>query len=129
MSEKTNSTQIADTILAWDVSQEEVLLTRQLLSSIEKCGDRISITLSGKGVSALAKAIMPNNAQEEELLLKDETKDQDALISKKEVMEKFNVSDTTLWLWGKKNYLTPVKIGRKVMYRLSDIKKIGNGQK
>jgi ribosomal protein L11 methylase PrmA len=44
-----------------------------------------------------------------------------------EVKEKFDVSDTTLWLWAKKDYLVPVKVGRRVMYRASDIKRLING--
>ncbi|MBQ9676833.1 MAG: hypothetical protein IJV44_01690 [Prevotella sp.] len=60
--------------------------------------------------------------------LEEERKDDDTLISKQDVKDRFNVSDTTLWLWGKKNYLVPVKIGRKVMYRLSDIKRLVNGK-
>lgn len=54
--------------------------------------------------------------------------DDNELLTKQEVKEKFNVSDTTLWLWAKKNYLVSVKIGRKVMYRTSDIKQLVNGK-
>lgn len=35
-----------------------------------------------------------------------------------------NVCDATLWHWNKKGYLKPVKIGNKVRYRLSDIRRI-----
>ena len=65
--------------------------------------------------------------EDDDSLLEDEKADEDTLISKQDVKERFGVSDTTLWLWGKKNYLVPVKIGRKVMYRLSDIKRMVKG--
>ncbi len=120
--------EVANTIQAWDATQEEMLLTRQLLSNIEKCGDHISITLTGKGVSAIAKVIQSLFGAGDDLSTEDEVSDDDTLISKQDVKERFGVSDTTLWLWGKKNYLVPVKIGRKVMYRLSDIKRMVKGQ-
>jgi hypothetical protein len=119
--------EVANTIQAWDATQEEMLLARQLLSKIEKCGDHISITLTGKGVSAIAKVIQSHYGVDDDSLLEDEKADEDTLISKQDVKERFGVSDTTLWLWGKKNYLVPVKIGRKVMYRLSDIKRMVKG--
>ena len=48
----------------------------------------------------------------------------EALLTKKEVLEKFNVCLTTLWNWERKDYLIPVKIGRKVSYRQADIERI-----
>ena len=128
MLERKESIQgVAKTIQAWDATQEEMLLTRQLLSNIEKCGDHISITLTGKGVSAIAKVIQSLFGVGDDLSTEDGVPDDDTLISKQDVKERFGVSDTTLWLWGKKNYLVPVKIGRKVMYRLSDIKRMAKG--
>lgn len=120
--------EVASTIQAWDATQEEMLMARQLLSKIDKCGDHISITLTGKGVSAIVKVIQSHFGVEDDSLLEEEKVDEEALISKQDVKERFGVSDTTLWLWGKKNYLVPVKIGRKVMYRLSDIKRMVKGQ-
>lgn len=32
-----------------------------------------------------------------------------------------NVTYSTLWRWAKSGYLTPVKIGEKVLYRATDI--------
>lgn len=49
---------------------------------------------------------------------------QEQLLSKKEVLEKFNVCPTTLWNWSKSGYLVPVKIGRKVSYRQADIERL-----
>ena len=49
---------------------------------------------------------------------------QEVLLTKKEVMEKFGVCDTTLWNWQRKKYLVPVKIGRKVHYRQNDIERL-----
>ena len=45
-------------------------------------------------------------------------------LSKKEVMEKFGVSASTLWHWSKAGYLVPTKLGNKVLYRKSDIEDV-----
>ena len=45
-------------------------------------------------------------------------------LTKEEVKEICNVCDATLWHWNKKGYLKTVKIGNKVRYRQSDIRKI-----
>ena len=49
---------------------------------------------------------------------------QEKLLTKKEVMEKFNVCHTTLWNWARNKYLIPVKIGRKVCYRQTDVERV-----
>lgn len=49
---------------------------------------------------------------------------QEALLSKKEVMEKFGVCHTTLWNWNRNNILIPVKVGKKVCYRQSDVERL-----
>ena len=45
-------------------------------------------------------------------------------LTQKEAAEKLNVSENTLWRWKKTGYLTPVKVGNSVYYRLSDIEKL-----
>lgn len=49
-------------------------------------------------------------------------------LTKKEVMALLGVCDTTLWLWAKNNYLKPVKAGRKVLYRKSDVERFLNAR-
>lgn len=43
------------------------------------------------------------------------------LLTKAEVMEKFGVCHTTLYNWDKSGLLIPVKVGRKIHYRLGDV--------
>lgn len=43
------------------------------------------------------------------------------LLTKQEVMEKFGVCHTTLYNWEKNHVLIPVKVGRKIHYRLGDV--------
>ena len=48
------------------------------------------------------------------------------LISKREAMERIGKCSTTLYLWAKNGYLTPVKVGNRVMYHSEDIDRIIN---
>lgn len=42
-------------------------------------------------------------------------------MTREEVAQALGVTLSTLWRWNKDGYLTPVKIGNKVLYRPSDI--------
>lgn len=50
-------------------------------------------------------------------------------MSRAEVARALGVTTATLWRWAKDGYLTPVKIGSKVLYRASDIEQMLNRQK
>ena len=47
-----------------------------------------------------------------------------ATLTRKETAKMLGVSLGTLWQWAKSGYITPVKIGTKVMYRLSDVENL-----
>lgn len=49
-------------------------------------------------------------------------------LPKEEVKAMCGVCDATLWHWNRKGYLKAVKIGNKVRYRLSDVRKIFEGK-
>ena len=53
--------------------------------------------------------------------------DEERLLSREEVKDMCGVCDATLWHWNKRNYLKAVKVGSKVRYRLSDVKRILGG--
>ena len=50
--------------------------------------------------------------------------EEDKLLTKDETCKKLGVSVTTLWRWAQDGYLTPLKVGVQVRYRLSDINAI-----
>lgn len=63
--------------------------------------------------------------QATEKLLPPMVKDsEERLLTKAEVLDKFNVCSTTLWNWEKKKYIEPVKIGRKVYYRRANVESL-----
>lgn len=43
------------------------------------------------------------------------------LLSIDEVAQKLNVTKPTLWRWAKNNYLVPIKVGKRPMYKLTDV--------
>lgn len=45
-----------------------------------------------------------------------------------EVVSMLGVSKTTLWRWAKLRYLNPVEIGGKRRYKMSDVKRLLEGQ-
>lgn len=82
------------------------------------------LTLNIKGEDLLSFADSLIAKAKEQLLPVMVSAAQEQLLSKKEVLEKFNVCPTTLWNWSKSGYLVPVKIGRKVSYRQADIERL-----
>ena len=82
-------------------------------------------------LKGLAEAIIPFLMPYLENKLKDEfrsfskPKDEEPLLlTKKQVVSKYQVSIMTLWRWEQEGKLIPVRIGRKVMYRPSDVENI-----
>ena len=51
-------------------------------------------------------------------------KDDEVLLTENEVQQLLNVTHATLWRWNCKGILHNVKIGRKVMWRQSDINRM-----
>lgn len=49
-------------------------------------------------------------------------------MTREEVSQVFNVGYTTLWTWNKLGKLKPVKVGRKLYYKVEDIKLLLKGE-
>ena len=79
----------------------------------------VSITLSDLReflASVVAEAEAAKPSEEEKYLSADE------------VAKELQVTKPTLWRWDKIGYLQPIKIGRRIMYRLSDINNLREGK-
>ena len=50
------------------------------------------------------------------------------LLSREKTSERLNVDLSTLWRWEKAGYLLPVRIGRAVYYKISDIESRERGE-
>ena len=113
---------------------EALLLAHGLVDTIEKHNGNVQFIISAKGVETLCRlgtAVLPmiSSASGQQAPSTDtkEKEYSERLISKGEVKRMLKVCDTTLWTWAKRNYLVPVKIGSRVNYRLSDVKRIMEG--
>lgn len=58
-----------------------------------------------------------------EVLAKDEQPSAERLLTVSEVCAMLGVTRSTLWRWAKTGYLVPEKIGSRVRYKESDVKK------
>lgn len=111
-----------------DAGLETKLLASQLVSEVRKSPGHYSFTLTDLGVIEFAKA-MQMAAFEEHASKQDKEvnlfpNSDESFITKKEAMLGFGVSHTTLWKWQKSGYLVPVKVGKRVYYKRSDIENI-----
>ena len=91
---------------------------KELLALSE--GANISITVTQTDLKEFA------------LFLIDETlsaMNQDTYLTPDDVAGELGVSKNTLWRWDKIGYLSPVKVGRKSLYRKSDIDALRSGEK
>ena len=63
-----------------------------------------------------------------ELLAEREEQKKEALLTRKAVSERLNVDNSTLWRWDKANYLKPIRVGKAVYYKESDVIDIEEGR-
>lgn len=109
---------------------EERLLASGMVSQIIKSRDHTSYTMTEKGVMAMVGAlanILRHGKRTEE----DQgqgTQPEKALLSRKEVITRLHVTPATLWAWEKRKYLLPIRIGRKVFYKVADIANLEQGR-
>ncbi len=90
-----------------------------ILDLIHDGRSNIVIQVNGQDLLDFADAIIEKASDNAKKSLED--KDVEKYLTKKEVMSLLKVCDTTLWIWNRDNYLKPVKIGRKVLYRKCDV--------
>ena len=90
-----------------------------ILSHIESGVTGLTLTLKSEDLKEFAHLLIEK--AKELLLPVMVSASLEALLTKKEVLEKFNVCHPTLWNWERKGYLVPMKTCRKVSYRQADI--------
>ena len=93
-----------------------------ILSIIQGSNAHVRLEVSGEDLLAFSNDLI-NRAKDELTTIVEESR-KERFLSKEEVKQLCGVCDATLWHWGKKNYLKPIKVGNKVRYRMSDVQKI-----
>ena len=111
-----------------DANFEQQLLASQLVSEVHRTPGHVSFTFTDAGVLAFAKAMQMAVVEERSAMQSSYQnlfpENDEAMISKKDAMIGFNVSHTTLWKWQRSGYLVPVKVGKRVYYKRSDIEQL-----
>lgn len=52
----------------------------------------------------------------------DDSKQEEKYLTTDNVIEILKVTRATLWRWAREEYLVPVKVGKRTLYRESDVK-------
>ena len=99
-------------------------MTQNLVELAKQCpGLQVTITL-GDLVEANTLLIAETKRELERLITDQST---ETYPSREKVMEILGVSAATLWRWDKMGYLSPLNVGGKRRYRMSDVKRILGG--
>ncbi|WP_336534802.1 helix-turn-helix domain-containing protein [Bacteroides acidifaciens] len=104
------------------IRRHQYLPMQNLLELVKSGVTGITISVTPEDLLFLVNQTI--EAAKAELLTPMVCAAQEALLSKKEVMEKFGVCHTTLWNWGRNKILVPVKVGKKAFYRQSDVTRV-----
>lgn len=101
-------------------------MNTNLVTLAKECPNlQVTITL-GELVEANNILIAETKRELEQLITDQNT---ETYPSRAKVMEMLDVSEATLWRWAKNGYLVPLNCGGKRRYRMSDVKKILEGEK
>ncbi len=93
------------------------------LISILKSGNaNVKLEVSGEDLLEFSNELI--NRAKSELAVAVAEAGKEKYLTKDEVKQICGVCDATLWHWNKRGYLKAIKVGNKVRYRQSDIRKI-----
>jgi predicted DNA-binding transcriptional regulator AlpA len=95
---------------------------KNLLSIIQNEKANIKLEMSGEDLLEFSNDLI--NRAKSELSVEIAEARKERYLTRNEVKEICGVCDATLWHWNKKNYLRTIKVGSKVRYRMSDIRRI-----
>ena len=96
---------------------------QELLSS----GQSINITVGLLELNDFARFVVSetkNKLEAELLAAKAET-----YLTRLETCEFLNVNQSSLWRWQQRDYLIPIELGGRRLYKMSDLQRILNGDK
>ena len=93
------------------------------ISELLKTESSIQLVVNVADLKEFALAIM-EEAKKEALAEKEPEK----WLTRFECAKMFGISTNTLWRWQRDGYLVPNKVGRKNLYKLSEVEKLMNGE-
>jgi predicted DNA-binding transcriptional regulator AlpA len=100
---------------------------KNLLSIIQDENAHIKLEVSAEDLLEFSNDLI--NRAKSELSVEIAEARKERYLTKEEVKQICGVCDATLWHWNRKGYLKAIKVGNKVRYRMSDIRKILESEK
>lgn len=95
-----------------------------MIQLAKECPD-ITITIKLRDLVEANTILIQETKRELEQIISDQNTE--TYPSREKVMEILGVSSATLWRWNKMGYLSPLNVGGKRRYRMSDVKRILGG--
>lgn len=89
------------------------------IQGLLEAGANVSVTVSVVDLKEFALYLLDEGKE-----LGKAKKEPERWLTLKEAAELLGVSGNTLWRWNNTGYLCHVKVGRKPLYKLSDINKL-----
>lgn len=103
-------------------------MNTDLINLAKECPG-LQVTISLSDLIEANTMLIADTKKELEQLITDEKSE--TYPSREKVMEMLDVSQSTLWRWQKAGYLVPLNVGGKRRYKMSDVRRIleGDAQK
>ncbi|WP_026627210.1 MULTISPECIES: AlpA family transcriptional regulator [Dysgonomonas] len=98
---------------------------KNLFEIIEQGKANIKLEVNGEDLLEFSNDLI--NRAKTELSTEIAEARKEKYLTREEVKQICGVCDATLWHWNKKNYLKAIKMGNKVRYRMSDVRRIIEG--
>ena len=98
---------------------------KNLIEILQEEKSSLKLEVSGEDLLEFSNDLI--NRAKNELSAEIAEANKERYLTKEEVRQICGVCDATLWHWNKKGYLKVIKVGNKVRYRMSDIRRILEG--
>lgn len=98
------------------------LITEKIKSSPQEGG--VCLILSENDLRSVVREMYAEERQRTEKAIAENR--EVPTISRRDAARMLNITTSTLWRWDKEGYLSPVKVGSKVLYRSTDIDRLLN---
>ena len=108
----------------WCVSHQNLMNYFNLVQVAKQCPDLVVSIKLGELVEANTLLIAETKRELEQTIADQKA---ETYPSREKVMEILGVSSATLWRWQKSGYLVPLNVGGKRRYRMSEVRRILEG--
>jgi hypothetical protein len=97
----------------------------EIISILKSGNANVKLEVSGEDLLEFSNELI--NRAKSELSAEYAEARKEKYLTKDEVKRMCEVCDATLWHWNRKSYLKAIKVGNKVRYRQSDVRRILEG--